>query len=72
MDDIDEKAHQDAVALKLKNMTGSYAEEYGPDWREKLETIKDEINWFKQNGLPHPAYDMISGGERSGADEKTV
>ena len=68
MEEIDEQAHQDAVEKKLKNMVGSYKEELGADWKEKLLTIKDEINWFKQNGLPHPAYEMISGGERTGAD----
>jgi len=68
MDEIDELQHQNAVEKKLKNMVGSYKEELGPDWKEKLTTIKDEINWFKENGLPHPAYEMLSGGERTGAD----
>lgn len=52
-------------------MTGSYADELGPDWKDKLLTIKDEINWFKENGLAHPSYNMISGGERTGADTIT-
>ena len=66
--DADENAHQDAAAKKLRNMTGSYADELGPDWKDKLLAIRDEINWFKENNLPHPAFDMISGGERTGAD----
>lgn len=52
-------------------MTGSYLDVLGPDWREKLEQIKTEVEWFKKNNLPHPAYQMISGGERTGADELT-
>ena len=68
MDELDELQHQYAVEKKLRNMTGSYAEELGPDWKEKLLTIKDEIDWFKTNGLAHPSYSMISGGERTGAD----
>ena len=68
MDELDELQHQNAVEKKLRNMTGSYAEELGPDWKEKLLTIKDEIDWFKTNGLAHPSYSMISGGERTGAD----
>lgn len=69
MDEIDENAHQDAVEKKLRNMTGSYADELGSDWKEKLTAIKEEIDWFKQNNLPHPAFGMISGGERTGVDE---
>ena len=68
MEEIDERAHQESVALKLKNMTGSYREELGPDWREKLEIIRDEIDWCKKNGLAHPSYEMVSGGERTGAE----
>lgn len=49
-------------------MTSSYKEELGPDWKETLSTIKEEIDWCKHNNLPHPAYNMISGGERTGAD----
>lgn len=64
MGEIDENTHQDAVQKKLRNLTGSYADELGPDWKEKLKTIKDEIDWFKKNNLPHPAFNMISGGER--------
>ena len=71
MDELDENSHQDAVGKKLANMTGSYAEELGPDWREKLTAIKEEVDWFKKNNLPHPAYNMISGGERTGADVTT-
>lgn len=70
MEELDENAHQDAVAKKLKNMTGSYRDELGPDWKEKLEVIRDEIAWCKANGLAHPSYEMLSGGERTGADEQ--
>lgn len=64
MDELDENAHQDAVAKKLANMTGSYREILGPNWKEELETIKDEMQYCKDNGLPHPALQMISGGMR--------
>lgn len=68
MDELDELQHQNAVEKKIKNMVGSYKEELGPDWKEKLMTIKEEIDWFKQNGLAHPSFEMKSGGERSGAE----
>jgi len=68
MDEIDELQHQNAVEKKLRNMTSSYKAELGPDWKDTLKTVKEEIDWCKANDLPHPAYNMISGGERTGAD----
>ena len=68
MDELDELQHQNAVEKKIKNMVGSYKEELGPDWKEKLLTIKEEIDWFKQAGLAHPSFEMKSGGERTGAE----
>lgn len=72
MQDVDENAHADAADKKLKNMTGSYKDEFGPDWKQKLEQIKNEIQWCKENHLPHPSYSMVSGGERSGADDASM
>jgi hypothetical protein len=69
MEELDENSHQDAVEKKLRNMTSTYKQELGPDWKETLTTIKDEIDWCKQNNLPHPAFQMISGGERTGAEQ---
>jgi len=70
MNELDEQAYQNATQMKLKNLTGSYLEYYGPDWKEKLMQVQSEIDWCKSVGLPHPAYEMISGGERTGADDK--
>ena len=68
MEELDENSHQDAVEKKLRNMTGSYREVLGPDWKTTLETVRDEIDWCKKQGLPHPSFSMISGGERTGVD----
>lgn len=68
MDELDETAHQNAVEMKLRNLTGTLKDELGSDWQEKLNQIKEEIDWCKKNNLPHPAFSMISGGERTGAD----
>lgn len=69
MDELDENSYQDAVAKKLRNLTGSYRDILGADWKEKLSTIRDEIDWCKSENLPHPAYSMCSGGERTGVDQ---
>ena len=55
MKDVDVVKEQNAIALKLKNGTGSYAEIYGADWRERLEQIAEEIKFCKEHGLQHPS-----------------
>lgn len=64
IDDFDEVKAQQAIEMKLRNMTSTLREEIGSDWKEQLEQYKREIDWCKQEGLPHPAFNMISGGER--------
>lgn len=71
MDELDENSHQDAISKMLKNHTATYKDILGNDWREKLLQSKEEIAWFKDNGMAHPSYEMISGGERSSAEEET-
>lgn len=36
MEELDENAHQDANEKKLRNMTGSYRDILGPDWKTTL------------------------------------
>ena len=52
---------QNAVAARLRNLTGSLAEYYGADWREKLAKIKDELEYCRALGIPHPALQTVSG-----------
>ena len=68
LDDLDENTHQDAITKMLKNSTSTYKDILGNDWREKLTQTQIEINWFKSHNLPHPSFEMVSGGERTGAD----
>lgn len=63
--ETDENSHQDAVGKKLANLTGSLRDELGPNWRDTLEQIREEINYCKEHGLPHPSFNLKSGGERS-------
>ena len=69
IDELDEGAHQESIRKALLNSTTTYRDVLGPDWREKLMQTREEIEWFKANKLPHPSFEMISGGERTGADE---
>ena len=70
IDDLDEVSHQNAINLKLRNMTATYKDILGANWKEQLLQTKYEIDWLKQHKLPCFAYSMISGGESSGAGEQ--
>lgn len=70
MDDFDQYKEQQAIQMKLRNMTSTLREEIGSDWKEQLEQYKYEIDWCKKNGLPHPAFNMLSGGERHESFDK--
>ena len=72
IDDIDPVQKETATEMKLRNMTSTLKEELGSDWEEKLEQYKYEIEYCKKNGLPHPAFNMISGGERHESFEPTT
>lgn len=69
MDELDPGAHEEAVRKALLNSTTTYREVLGPDWREKLLQTEEEVRWFKEHGLAHPSFSMISGGQR---DESAV
>ena len=71
MDELDELTHANATSIKLKNGLTTYRDELGPDWREKMERYAEEVSYFKAHNLPHPSYEMISGGERTGAELTT-
>ena len=55
LDEVDEVAHQNAVTMKLRNMTTTLKDELGSDWQEKLQQTKLEMEWCAKNGIPHPA-----------------
>lgn len=61
MREVNQVDEQNAIALKLKNGTGSYLEIYGADWREKLSQISEEIKYCQDHGLPHPSLQTASG-----------
>ena len=69
LDSCDEAAQENANALKLKNMTGTYREILGNDWREKLLQSAAEAKWMREHGLTPPSSLMLSGGETTA--EKT-
>ena len=65
LDELDENTHQNAFGSKLKNLTGTLREELGTDWRDKLDQYKAELEYCRQNGIPHPALETVCGAERA-------
>ena len=59
--EIDAVNEQSAINARLRNLTGSLADYYGADWREKLTAIRDELNFCRELGIPHPALQTVSG-----------
>lgn len=62
LDSLDPEANENAIQLQLKNMTKSYRDILGPDWKEKLRQIADERKWMLDNGVVPPQDLMMSGG----------
>lgn len=71
LDSCDESATEAANFQKLKNLTGSYREILGNDWREKLTQVAEEVRWMRENGMTHPSALMLSGGETT-AEKKSA
>ena len=58
---IDPVKEQNALSIGLKNGTILYRDKLGPDWKNKILSFADEVKFFKDNKLPHPAFETISG-----------
>ena len=60
--DLDDQKEQSAIKLRLQNQTGSYRDLLGPDWRERLLQISEEVKFCNDHGLVHPSQTTVSGG----------
>ena len=69
--DVDVVKEQNAIALKLKNQTGSYLEFYGADWEQKLLQIAKEKDFCNKHGLVHPSTQTVSGAVVGGETDDT-
>jgi hypothetical protein len=63
IDELDEVAHANAIGLQLRNMTKTYKDVLGNDWKHKLIQTAYERRWMLENGITPPADLMISGGQ---------
>lgn len=53
---------QNAIAQGLKNLTRNYHEILGPDWKRKLLEAAEEVKFTRDNGIPDPRMQTVSGG----------
>ena len=68
---VQKGASEDEIKKAYKKMARKYHPDLNPGdpvAAKKMQQINEEIAWCRANNLPHPAYAMISGGERTGAD----
>lgn len=61
MRDVDRVKEENATKLALSNLTISYKEIYGSNWKESLKQVAEEKEYLKQIGLTHPN-DITSSG----------
>lgn len=61
MREVNEVDAQTAVGAKLKNYMTTYMTLLGPNWKQILTQIADEMKWFREKGLVHPALQTVSG-----------
>lgn len=57
----DAQKEQAAISQGLRNFTVSLRDIYGPDWRERADEIQEELAYFSERGIPHPALQTVSG-----------
>ena len=60
-----------ATTISLRNLTTSYHDKLGADWKEKLAAIADEIRWTRENGIPDPRLQTASGAVISTDQKET-
>ena len=61
MKEVNEVDAQTAIGAKIKNFMATYRQLLGPNWKEILTQIADEMKWFQEQGLVHPALQTVSG-----------
>ena len=61
MKDVDRVKEENATKIGLSNLTVSYRELYGANWKESLKQIAEEKEYMKSIGLIHPSDVTVSG-----------
>lgn len=70
MREVNAVDEQNAVQMRLKNFTGSFRDVYGPNWRERVREVAEEVGFFKSLGIPHPGLVTVAGAVVDGGELK--
>jgi capsid protein len=62
MPEVDELDAQNAIAASLKNGTTDFSKLLGPDWRQRLESLAEQLKVITDLGIPLSILEMKSGG----------
>lgn len=58
---VDEGREASATVQKIKGGLTTYRDTLGPNWRDVLKDVAEEIRVCKELGIPHPALETASG-----------
>lgn len=70
MPEVDELDAENAVATALKNGTTDYGKILGPDWKQKMDSLAEQIEYARAKGLPLSVLEMKSGGVSEKLEEE--
>jgi capsid protein len=62
MPEVNEKDAETATALSLKNGSTNYAELLGPDWKDRMDDLAEQIDYAREKNLPLSVLEQKSGG----------
>lgn len=70
IDDLDEVAHQNAISMKFSNHLTTLKDELGNNWKDTVEQLKIESEYFRSIGMIHPCEALKSGGQSAESEAK--
>ena len=68
MPEVKELDAQKAIAQALKNGSTDYSKLLGPDWRNKLKALAEQLDVVRELNLPLGVLELKSGGTADDAD----
>lgn len=67
---VDPVKEHNADRQALKNGTRDFAHLIGPDWRERMDALAEQVDYIRALGLPLSIFETVAGAEVEDDDEK--
>ena len=61
MPQVDPVKDSNAKNNNIKNAYTTLEDELGPDWKEKIDSAAEQLNYAKEKGIPLSAYETVAG-----------